>query len=53
MSQEEGKYLLALSCAQLGNDPDSKTEEALALCWLGRFKEAETKAQQAWSFGHF
>ena len=46
--REEGKYLLALSCAQLGNDLDSKAEESLALCWLGHIQEAEQCATEAW-----
>ncbi|MEC7987625.1 MAG: tetratricopeptide repeat protein [Myxococcota bacterium] len=47
--REDGKYLLALRCAQLGSDPESKAEESLALCWLGRIQQAEKCASEAWN----
>ena len=48
MYREDGKYLLALSCAQLGSDPASKAEESLALCWLGHIQRAESCARDVW-----
>jgi tetratricopeptide (TPR) repeat protein len=44
--REDGRYLLALSCAQSGEGAGCLAERAQALCWLARYDEAEQAARR-------